>query len=261
MQHLWSSLLRNELISQLTIPSVGASISRSPLRRGFFLIPLVLVFSNTEGNFNTAVGPNAGSAITTGSYNIDIGNGGVGGESGVTRIGTAGTQTATYISGIRETPLTQGAAVAVGITVDGQLGVRASSARFKEAIQPMGKSSEAIHSLRPVTFRYKKELDPKGTRQFGLVAEDVAKVNPDLIVPDEQAKPFTVRYEEINAMLLNEFLKEHRKVEEQGSKIEQQEAKIAKQQQQIETLSAGLQKMSARIELSKSAPQTVLNNH
>jgi len=111
-----------------------------------------------------------------------------------------------------------------------------------------------------VTFRYKHELDPEGIPQFGLVAEDVEKVNSDLLARDEEGKPYTVRYEAVNAMLLNEFLKEHRKNERQESKIEQQEAKIARQQKQIETLTAGLQKVSAQLELSNPAPQTVLNN-
>jgi hypothetical protein len=110
----------------------------------------------------------------------------------------------------------------------------------------MDKASEAILALKPVTFRYKKELDPKGAPQFGLVAEEVAKVNPDLVVLDDQGKPFTVRYEEVNAMLLNEFLKEHRKVEQL--------------EKQVAALTAGLQKVSAQLELSKSAPQTALNN-
>ena len=160
----------------------------------------------------------AGFNLTTGDNNIDIGNGGVAGEAGIIRIGTAGTQTATFIAGIREAPLAHGAAVAVGITADGQLGVRASSARFKEAIKPMDKASEAIFSLQPVTFRYKKELDPQALPQFGLVAEQVAKVNPDLVARDAEGKPFTVRYEEVNAMLLNEFLKEHRKVKSRATK-------------------------------------------
>ena len=165
---------------------------------------------NSIGSNNTAIGFTAGNQIT-GDNNIDIGNAGVAGESGIIHIGTAGTHTATFIAGIRETPLAQGVAIAVGITADGQLGVRASSERFKEAIKPMDKTSEAIFSLQPVTFRYKKALDPAALPQFGLVAEQVAKVDPDLVVSDENGKPFTVRYEEVNAMLLNEFLKEHRK--------------------------------------------------
>src|SRR5207244_3716758 len=138
--------------------------------------------------------------LTTGDNNIDIANGGVAGESNTIRIGTQGTQTATFIAGIRGVPITGG--TAVGVNSNGQLGQRASSARFKEAIQPMDKASEAIFSLQPVTFRYKKALDPKALPQFGLVAEEVAKVNPDLVFADEQGKPFTVRYDEVNAMLL-----------------------------------------------------------
>src|SRR5262249_19201135 len=124
---------------------------------------------------------------------------------------------------------------------------------YKEAIKPMDKASEAILALKPVTFRYKKELDPKRAPQFGLVAEEVAKVDPDLVVADDQGKPFTVRYDEVNAMLLNEFLKEHETVQQQGRTI-------ARLEQQLETVTATLQKVSAQIELSKPAPQTVLNN-
>jgi hypothetical protein len=122
----------------------------------------------------------------------------------------------------------------------------------------MEKASEALLSLRPVTFHYKNDV--KGTPRFGLIAEEVAKVNPALVVPDKEGKPYSVRYDQVNAMLLNEFLKEHRKVEEQESKIEQQEARIAHQQKQIDALTASLQKVSAELELSKAAPQTVLNN-
>jgi len=121
----------------------------------------------------------------------------------------------------------------------------------------MDKASEAVLALKPVTFRYKHELDAKGIPQFGLVAEDVEKVNPDLVARDDQGKPYTVRYEAVNAMLLNEFLKEHRKVEQLKKDFE---SKIAEQQKQIELLTAGLQKVSAQLELSKAAPQTVLNN-
>src|SRR5262249_25762743 len=131
--------------------------------------------------------------------------------------------------------------------------------------------SEAILALKPVTFRYKKELDPQRIPQVGLVAEDVEKVDPDLVVRDKEGKPYSVRYDQVNAMLLNEFLKEHRQVEEQSCKLEQQEATIAQlkkdlqanaaqEQKQIDTLTAGLQKVSAQLELSKPAPETVLNN-
>src|SRR5207249_10971442 len=125
-------------------------------------------------------------------------------------------------------------------------GTSTSSARFKDAIKPMDKASEAILALKPVTFRYKHELDPVGIPQFGLVAEEVEKVNPDLVARDDNGKPYTVRYEAVNAMLLNEFLKEHRKVEQL--------------ERQIDALTASLQKVSAQLELKKPAPQTVLNN-
>ena len=197
------------------------------------------------------MGDSAGANLTTGSDNIDIGNNGVAGEGNTIRIGTSGTQTATFIAGIRGTPIT--GAVAVGVNSSGQLGVRPSSARFKEAIKPIGRASEAILALKPITFRYNKELDAKATPQFGLIAEEVAKVNPDLVVTDDQGKPFTVRYDEVNAMLLNEFLKEHRKVQEL-------EASAVRQQKQIEALTAGLQKVSAQLEASKLTPQVVAND-
>ena len=155
----------------------------------------------------------------------------------------------------------------MGVNANGQLGIRASSARYKEAIKPMDKASEVILSLRPVTFRYKNELDPKGSPQFGLVAEQVATVDPDLVARDEQGKPFTVRYEEVNAMLLNEFLKEHSTVQNQSSEIVQlrsavteQQTKIAQQDKEIAALTVGLQKISARFESSAPAAQVVANN-
>src|SRR5262249_20582538 len=154
-----------------------------------------------------AVGSNAGSNLTTGSNNIDIGALGLAGESNTIRIGKRGTQRATYIVGISGATVPTG----VGVLVDsnGHLGTTTSSARYKEKIQPMDKASEAILSLQPVTFRYKHELDPAGVPQFGLVAEEVAKINPDLVARDDRGKPFSVRYEAVNAMLLNEFLKAH----------------------------------------------------
>jgi len=148
----------------------------------------------------------------------------------------------------------------VVVNASGQLGVAASSARFKDAIKPMDKASEAILALKPVTFRYKHELDPKGIPQFGLVAEQVEKVNPDLVARDEQGKPYTVRYEAVNAMLLNEFLKEHKAFVEEQRKVQEQGKTIAHLEKQVETLAAGLQKVSAQLELSKRSPQTVLNN-
>jgi trimeric autotransporter adhesin len=208
---------------------------------------------NSTGFENTALGTNAGVNLTDGVFNIDIGAEvvGVAGESRTIRIGTTATQTRTFIAGISGATVAGGVSVIVG--TNGKLGTFVSSARFKEAVQPMDKASEAILALQPVTFRYKKELDPEGIPQFGLMAEEVEKVNSDLVARDEQGKPYSVRYEAVNAMLLNEFLKEHRK-------NEVQEATIARQQKQIDALTAGLQKVSAQLELNKPAPQTVLNN-
>jgi hypothetical protein len=225
--------------------------------------------NNTSGGGNIALGNSAGVNLTTGNNNIDIGNPGSAGESSHIHIGTVGTQTATYIAGIHG--VTVASAVGVVIDVNGHLGTPTSSARFKEAIKPMDKASEAILALQPVTFRYKHELDHDGIPQFGLVAEQVEKVNPDLVVRDADGKVNTVRYEAVNAMLLNEFLKEHRKVEQQATTIAQQrkdfkstitklEATIAREEKQIEALTAGLQKVSAQVEMSRSAPQMALND-
>lgn len=154
-----------------------------------------------------------------------------------------------------------GSTVASGVQVvvdsSGKLGTIVSSARFKEAIKPMGKASEAILPLRPVTFRYKHELDPNEVPQFGLIAEDVERVNPDLVARDEDGKVSTVRYETINAMLLNEFLKQHRMLEEQDSKLEQEQALIARQQKQIEALSAGLEKVTDQVQRIPAAVQLI----
>jgi hypothetical protein len=216
------------------------------------------LLNNTTGVGNIALGNFAGANLTTGNNNIDIGNQGVAGETGTIRIGVVGTQTATFVAGImgKTVPMS----TPVFVNANGQLGTTPSSARFKDEIKPMDKVSEALLALRPVTFRYKPELDPNGIPQFGLVAEEVEKVNPDLVVRDADGKPYTVRYEAVNAMLLNEFLKEHRTVQEQKATIAQLKQDFAEQQRQIETLTAGLQKVSAQLEVSKPAPHIVLSN-
>jgi len=220
------------------------------------------------GSANIALGYLAGSALTTGDNNIAIGNVGVAAESNTIRIGTTGTQTATFIAGISGATVPTG--VAVIVDGSGHLGTTTSSERFKDAIKPMGDASETILALKPVSFRYKQQLDPKAIPQFGLVAEDVAKVNPDLVARDDQGKVYAVRYEAVNAMLLNEFLKEHRKGQEQDATISQLKAELAQQQKEIKALSAQIQKVSAQLaaaspsrggpEASKSASQIVLNN-
>jgi uncharacterized coiled-coil protein SlyX len=247
------------------------------------------LFNNTTGNNNTAIGFDAlhqnttgsrnialgggagGTFVTTGDDNIDIGagNGGVSGESSTIRIGQLGSHLDTYIAGIFGTNIV---GLPVAVTSDGHLGVAAaSSARFKDAIKPMDKASEAILALKPVTFYYKKQIDPKRTAQFGLVAEEVEKVNPDLVTRDGKGELYTVRYEAVNAMLLNEFLKEHCKMQEQEAAISQlnstvakQDATIAQQQKGMEAVAARLneqaaqiQKVTAQLEASKPAPQVV----
>ena len=157
------------------------------------------------------------------------------------------------------------------INSSGKVGTSTSSRRFKDEIKPMERTSEALFALKPVTFRYKKEIDPTGMHQFGLVAEEVEKVNPDLVARDDQGKTYTVRYEAVNAMLLNEFLKEHHKVEKQQATILQLKSAVAQQQKhfqataaheqkQIEALIAGLQKVSAQVEMNKPASQMVASN-
>jgi hypothetical protein len=211
------------------------------------------------GNRNVALGADAGSGLTTGNDNIDIGNVGVAGESGKIRIGTAGVQTAALISGIYN--VNEGGTIKpVYINSNGQLGTQppASARRFKEEIKTMEKSSEGILKLKPVTFRYKN--DAERTPQFGLIAEEVAKVNPDLVVRDEHGEIYTVRYDAVNAMLLNEFLKEHRKNEEQQATIAQLKSGMDALTATVNEQAAQIQKVSAQLELSKPAPQTVLNN-
>jgi hypothetical protein len=169
-------------------------------------------------------------------------------------------QDAVYVAPVFYTPI---AGSAVSINSSGQLGVAASSARFKDDVKPMDQTSEGVLALKPVTFRYKQGIDPSRATQFGLVAEEVEKVNPDLVTHDREGKPYTVRYEAVNAMLLNEFLKEHRKVEEQEATIaklkKDLQATAAQQQKQIEALTAGLQKVSEQLEVSGPATQFVDN--
>lgn len=208
---------------------------------------------NNTGSNNIALGSSAGANLTTGSNNINIGHLGAAGDSGKIRLGKSGTHNATLIAGIYGKTVNSGTAVGVIIDSNGKLGTVVSSARYKEAIQPMETDSEAILALQPVSFRYKHELDPDGMRQFGLIAEQVEKISPDLVVRDEDGKVNAVRYEAVNAMLLNEFLKEHRRVQAL-------EALITRQQQQIEALAATVQKVSVQLEVDKSAQQVVAIN-
>ena len=235
------------------------------------------LLNNTTGVLNIALGAGAGQNLTTGNNNIDIGNEGAAADTNTIRIGAVGVQAATFIAGIYG--VNEGGTItAVYINGNGQLGTQAppSSRRFKKEIKPMDQTSEAILALKPVTFQYKS--DTKGTPQFGLIAEEVAEVNPDLVVRDAQGEIYSVRYEAVNAMLLNEFLKEHRTVQELKSIAAKQEATIAQQQKdfqataaeqqkEIKALTASLkeqasqiQKVSDQLEVSKATPQIVASN-
>jgi hypothetical protein len=251
-----------------TIGQLNTAVGESALQNNISggantAIGLAALASNTTGSGNTAVGFSAGTALLNGDNNtyIGVGVGVAFSESNTIRIGDTQGISACYIGGINGQPVS-GTAVFVGS--GGQLGTQPSSKRFKKDIQSMSKASEALYSLKPVTFRYKSKIDPAGRSQFGLVAEEVEKVNPDLVICDKEGKPYSVRYDQVNAMLLNEFLKEHRKVEQQRKDFE---AAIARQQKQIEALTAAakeqaaqIQKVSAQLEVSKSAAQTALNN-
>jgi hypothetical protein len=202
---------------------------------------------NSTGNANIALGFAAGSNVTTATDVICIG----------TFVTRANVDHTTWVGNIYGVTTQNGTTSSVIVSDSGQVGTVASSERFKKDIAAMEKASEVILSLRPVTFHYK--TDTTGTPQFDLIAEEVAKVNPALVLPDKEGKPYTVRYEAVNAMLLNEFLKEHRTVQELKSVVAKQEAAAAQQQKQIEALTAGLQKVSAQLEASKPAPQVVNN--
>jgi Chaperone of endosialidase len=211
---------------------------------GFALI------SNTTGSDNTALGANAGFHNPTGSGNVYIGQGVVGlpnpVENNITRIRNIGS---VAIGGATNVVISS-----IGGVGDGILGYASSSRRYKEDIKPMDKASETLFGLKPVSFRAKNNMAATKVKLYGLIAEDVATVDPDLVVYNAEGRPETVRFDSINAMLLNEFLKEHRKNEEQG-------ATIARLEKQLETVTATLQKVSAQLELNKSAQQVAENNH
>ena len=221
--------------------------------------------SNSTGSNNTALGVNAGLKLTTGSNNIDIGANVLGNASdtNTTRIGNS-TQKKAFIGGISGKTVANG--VGVIINANGQLGTVQSSARYKTAIKPMDEASEALLALKPVTFRYKEELDPDKIPQFGLIAEEVEKIDPDLVVRDEEGKVSAVRYEAVNAMLLNEFLKEHRKVLEQEKMIVEQraefESRLAREEKAIIGLTVLVRQLNDRLHCSRSGSlQLAISNN
>jgi len=225
--------------------------------------------NNTIGNLNTATGVGALSSNTTGSNNTALGNGAgnsVFGANNVIAIGTPGADVSNscFVGNIRGVTTANADAIPVLIDSDGQLGTISSSRRFKKEIKAMDSASEAILALKPVTFHYKS--DAAGTPQFGLIAEEVAEVNPDLVVRDADGQIYTVRYDAVNAMLLNEFLKAHHKAQQQQATIAQLKSAMVQQQKEMETVvarlneqAAQIQKVSARIEVGKPEPQMALN--
>jgi trimeric autotransporter adhesin len=202
--------------------------------------------NNTEGADNTAVGFNAGASVTTASNVICIGAFG------------QNVDNSCFIANIFDA--TSASGIGVFVNSSGQLGTTTSSLRFKEKIEPMNQNSEALFALKPVTFRYKKEIDQVGIRQFGLVAEEVEKLNPDLVVRDKEGKPYSVRYDQINAMLLNEFLKEHNAFLEERSKVQQLEAALEAVNARLKEQDARIEKVSAQFEINKQTPTLVQNN-
>ncbi len=224
-----------------------AALYRNVTGHGNTAIGFQAPYQNTGSN-NIALGFNAGSNLTGGSGNVCIGYNvlGVAGESNTTRISNV------YSSLASARP--------VYINSDNKIGTLVSSRRFKEEIKPMDKASEAILALKPVSFHYKKEIEPNGAIMFGLIAEDVEKVDPDLVSRNDKGEAETVRYEAVNAMLLNEFLKEHRTVEEQAHKTQERSRTIAQHEAEIRALASQLQKVSDEVELIKSAPRVVASH-
>jgi len=217
--------------------------------------------SNRTGINNIALGVVAGVNITTGSSNIHIGNEGVFGDNHTIRIGGAigvsDPQTATFIAGIFGRSVNGASDTPVIIDSSGKLGTTTSSQRFKKDIKPMDQASEAILSLKPVTFHYKN--DNTSTARFGLIAEEVAEINPDLVVRDDKGEIYSVRYEAVNAMLLNEFLKEHRKNEEQEKTIAELKSGMTALAATVKEQASQIQKVSAQLEANKPSPQVVNN--
>jgi hypothetical protein len=254
--------------------AVGAGALSQSLSINNTAVGVSALHNTTTGQANVAIGSSAGFNLTTGLCNIDIGAfvAGQSDDDRTIRIGTIGfgsSQTRCFIGGIRGVTTGNGNAIPVLIDSAGQLGTVSSSRRFKNEIRAMDKSSESILALKPVTFHYKS--DTKDTPQFGLIAEDVAAVNPDLVVRDEKGEIYTVRYDAVNAMLLNEFLKAHYKIEEQQTIIEQlrsgaanQETTISELKKDMGVLTAQLreqasqiQKVSSQLQMSNTARQMV----
>ena len=245
-----SALFNNATGTENTAVGISALLSTTA-GSGNTAVGIDALLNNTIGNNNIAIGSGAGGSITTANNVICIGP--AVGEN---------LNSTTWIGNVFGTATVSGTTQPVIVSNTGQLGTVSSSRRFKKQIKPIDQASQSILALKPVTFRYK--TDKTNTPQFGLVAEDVAAVNPDLVVRDENGEIYSVRYEAVNAMLLNEFLKQHRKVLQLEATVTQQqksfEAKVAEEEKQIEALRSGLQKVSARIGLTKTQPDVLVSN-
>jgi uncharacterized coiled-coil protein SlyX len=274
-----AALLSNTAGSANTATGTDALFSNT-LGSGNTAVGTGALALNVLGTLNTAIGAGALASNTIGLGNVALGafaGGNVTTANNVICIGSAGANVngTCFIGNIRGVTTQNANAIPVLIDTAGQLGTMSSSRRFKHEIKPMDKASEAILALKPVTFHYKS--DTKDTPQFGLIAEEVAAVNPDLVVRDKNGEIYTVRYDAVNAMLLSEFLKEHRKVEAQQAMIGRLETTVAKQEKGLQVVTARLdeqasqiQKMSAQLaaaspsrgelEPSRPAPQVALNN-
>jgi hypothetical protein len=245
-----SALFNNETGTENTAVGISALLSNTSGSSNT-AVGIDALLNNTTGNSNIAIGTGAGSSISTANNVICIG----------LAVGENASNT-TWIANVFGTTTLSGTTQPVIVSNTGQLGTLSSSRRFKKQIKPMDQASESILALKPVTFYYK--TDKTNTPQFGLVAEDVAAVNPDLVVRDANGKIYSVRYEAVNAMLLNEFLREHRKVLQLEAAVTQQqksfESRVAEQEKQIEALRSGLQKVTAQIEMTKTVPDVVASN-
>jgi hypothetical protein len=245
-----SALFNNATGTQNTAVGISALLSNTGGASNT-AVGLDALLNNTTGNSNIAIGTGAGSSISTANSVICIG----------LAVGENASNT-TWIANVFGTTTLSGTTQPVIVSNTGQLGTVSSSRRFKKQIKPIDESSESILALKPVTFCYK--TDKTNTPQFGLVAEDVAAVNPDLVVRDENGEIYSVRYEAVNAMLLNEFLKEHRKVLQLEATVAQQqksfESKVAEQNRQIEALRSGLQKVTAQIQKTKTVSEVLARN-
>ena len=238
----------------------GHALERNTVGAGNTAIGQAALDENTTGSFNTAIGTGA-LLVAGGSSNTVVGSGAGGNVSSADHVicigqGVAGADVSNscYIGSIWNQP---GGSQAVYVNSDGRLGALVSSRRFKDDIQPMDKCSNALFSLRPVSFRYKREIDPERMSQFGLIAEEVEKVNPALVLHDKEGKPYSVRYDQVNAMLLNEFLKEHRKVQELEANMVRQAKRMDAFKDQLKEQAEYMQRVGDQLQMNNS-PKTAL---